>query len=255
MELNGSDSYDPESGMYTPGHPWYETIAKYEWDLDGDGEFDDSTEPEPFWTWDTKGIYAVGLRVTDSQPSGPNGTYGNLDVDIDYVIVTIKKPEPILYAPNMWFGSTKELYPASLFFDDDNLSGEDNKNNYYDLSFDQKMDNFTIYYHTVGTEEEIVYEYWFYYAFNDFTNNHYHDWETVYVFVNKTTEEVTRVVASAHIDVVPNNDYFNPQFAAEEHAGILVEEGSHANYTDRNNNGLFERDTDVTNGYVPYTPF
>ena len=261
LKLNGSGSYDPESRMYTPDHPWYETIAKYEWDLDGDGEFDDSTEPEPFWTWDTKGTYAVGLRVTDSQPSGPDGTYGDLDVDIDYAIVTIKKPEAILYAPNMWFDSEEKFYPCSPFFYTDDInetSGEKSKSN-YNVSFDQKMDNFTIYYHTVGTEEEVVYEYWFYYAFNDFANKHYHDWETVYVFVDKATGNVTRVVASAHEWWCPNNEYFNPQFAEGEHAGILVENGSHASCTDRNNNGLFERDNDVTNGYVtvitPYPPY
>ena len=73
------------------------------------------------------------------------------------------------------------------------------------------------------------------------------------MFVDKSTEEVTRVVASAHTDAVPNNDYFNLQFAAGEHAGILVEEGSHASCTDRNNNGLFERAIDITNGYI-YEP-
>ncbi|MEA2075375.1 MAG: carboxypeptidase regulatory-like domain-containing protein [Euryarchaeota archaeon] len=240
VKLNGSGSYDPESRMYTPGHPWYETIAKYEWDLDGDGEFDDSNETNPIWTWDTKGTYAVGVRVTDSQPSGPNGTYGDLDVDIDYAIVTIKKPEPILYAPNMWFDSEEQLYPASPFFYTDDInetSGEKSKNNYLNLSFDQKMDNFTIYYHIVDTGEEIVYEYWFYYAYNDWVNKHYHDWETVYVFVDKATGNVTRVVGSAHEWYVPNNHLFNPQFEKDEHVWALVEEGSHASCTDKEGDG------------------
>lgn len=163
-------------------------------------------------------------------------------------------PEDVLkYAPNFWFDSTEELYPCSPFFDDEDLSGEDNKNDYYNLNFSQKKDNFTIYYHTVDTGEEIVYEYWFYYAYNNWRNEHYHDWETVYVFVDKSTEEVTRVVASAHTDAVPNNDLFNPQFEAGEHAGILVEGGSHASCTDRNNSGLFETTIDITNWYI-YEP-
>ncbi|RZN37898.1 MAG: hypothetical protein EFT35_05410 [Methanophagales archaeon ANME-1-THS] len=61
-------------------------------------------------------------------------------------------------------------------------------------------------------------------------------------------------MASAHEWWCPDNEYFNPQFAEGEHAGILLEKGSHASCTDRNNNGLFERDIDVTNGYIPYTP-
>ena len=160
------------------------------------------------------------------------------------------------YAPNMWFDSEEECYPCSPFFYTDEIkqtSGERSKNEYLSLNQSQKMDNLTIYYHTVDTGEEEVYEYWFYYAYNDFANKHYHDWETVYVFVDKSTEEVTRVVASAHEWWCPDNEYFNPQFAEEEHAGILIEKGSHASCIDRNNNGLFERETDVTNGYIPYT--
>jgi len=89
VQLDGSKSYDPESTMFPPDHPWYETIATYEWDLDGDGEFDDATGVEPIWTWDTEGNYRIGLKVTDSQPSGPGGTIGPLDYHIWYTTVVI----------------------------------------------------------------------------------------------------------------------------------------------------------------------
>jgi len=87
--LNGSGSYHPASEMYEPTHPWYEVIAAYEWDLDNDGLFDDSTEVNPCWTWESKGTYAVCLKVTDSVPSGPGGTVGDLDVDIDCATVVV----------------------------------------------------------------------------------------------------------------------------------------------------------------------
>ena len=92
IQLDGSRSYDPESRMYAEGHPWYETIVTYEWDLDNDGQFDDSTDVKPSHQWDTKGTYSVGLKVTDSQPSGPGGTIGPLDVDIRYTTVVVLKP-------------------------------------------------------------------------------------------------------------------------------------------------------------------
>ena len=92
--LDGSGSYAPGSRMYPPGHPWYETIGKYEWDLDNDGLFDDSTAVKPCWTWDTKGTYGLCLKVTDTVPSGPGGTVGPLDIDVDCATVEIEPPPP-----------------------------------------------------------------------------------------------------------------------------------------------------------------
>lgn len=91
VRLDGSMSFDPEEKYLLPGHPWYETLAKYEWDLDYDGEFDDSTDPNPTWIWNTEGPHIVGLRVTDSDPSGPGGTYGPMDVNEAYATVVINE--------------------------------------------------------------------------------------------------------------------------------------------------------------------
>jgi hypothetical protein len=93
--VDGSGSYAPGSRLYPPGHPWYETIGMYEWDLDNDGLFDDSTSVKPCWTWDTKGTYGVCLKVTDTVPSGPGGTVGDLDVDVDCATVVINAPPPV----------------------------------------------------------------------------------------------------------------------------------------------------------------
>ncbi len=38
----------------------------YRWDLDGDGQLDDSTSPQPSFTYTVPGIVAVTLEVTDS---------------------------------------------------------------------------------------------------------------------------------------------------------------------------------------------
>ena len=44
----------------------------YEWDLDADGQYDDSTSVTPSFTYPTAGRYTVRLRVTD--PLGASGT-------------------------------------------------------------------------------------------------------------------------------------------------------------------------------------
>ena len=45
------------------------TIVSYEWDMDGDGKFDDATGVNPVYTYETPGIYNAVLRVTDDKDS------------------------------------------------------------------------------------------------------------------------------------------------------------------------------------------
>ncbi len=100
VQLDGSGSYDPETSMFPPDHPWYETIASYEWDLDNDGEFDDATGSMPTHTWTNEGIYTIRLKVTDSQPSGPGGTVGPLDFDTEYAsVVILAATHKVVYIP------------------------------------------------------------------------------------------------------------------------------------------------------------
>jgi glucose/arabinose dehydrogenase len=56
VSFDGTGSTDPEGSTLT-----------YEWDLDGDGAFDDSTSSQPTYTYNTAGNYQVGLRITDGQ--------------------------------------------------------------------------------------------------------------------------------------------------------------------------------------------
>jgi glucose/arabinose dehydrogenase len=54
VNFDGRGSSDPDGDTLT-----------YAWDLDGDGQFDDSTSATPTFTYTTAGIVTVGLRVSD----------------------------------------------------------------------------------------------------------------------------------------------------------------------------------------------
>ena len=56
VQFDGSASSDPEDG----------SNLTFAWDLDGDGQFDDSNAVSPSWTYTVPNIYSVSLRVTDS---------------------------------------------------------------------------------------------------------------------------------------------------------------------------------------------
>jgi PKD repeat protein/glucose/arabinose dehydrogenase len=55
VAFDGTGSSDPD------GDP-----LSYEWDLDGDGAYDDSTAAQPSYTYTATGSYTASLRVTDS---------------------------------------------------------------------------------------------------------------------------------------------------------------------------------------------
>ncbi len=73
LAFDGSGSSDPENAPLS-----------YAWDLDNDGQFDDSASVNPSYTWFDEGTYTVTLRVTDS---------GGL-TDTDSLSVTINNVAP-----------------------------------------------------------------------------------------------------------------------------------------------------------------
>jgi hypothetical protein len=93
--LDGTGSVNPDEGQSEPGHPG-DTIMSYEWDLDGDGQFDDATGPHPdvtaFFVAVGPGTYPIQLRVTDrTGKSFPSSGFGDLS-DTDSAIVVVRSP-------------------------------------------------------------------------------------------------------------------------------------------------------------------
>jgi glucose/arabinose dehydrogenase len=63
VAFDGSGSGDPDGDAIS-----------YAWDLDADGQYDDSTAAQPTYTYGTHGTYAAGLRVTDSRGASDAAT-------------------------------------------------------------------------------------------------------------------------------------------------------------------------------------
>ncbi len=99
----------------------------------------------------------------------------------------------------------------------------------------------------------IVLQYWYFYALNDWKahggfNNHEGDWESVFVFLDKTTEDPVYVAFSAHHNqgeqtLVKSYDSVRRQWSGNEiekegnQVRSYVAWGSHANYP-KNNGGI-----------------
>ncbi|MBN1422675.1 MAG: IPT/TIG domain-containing protein [Planctomycetes bacterium] len=62
LDLYGGDSYDPGRGQF---------ISNWEWDLDGDGVYDDDAGRWVSVEWLTPGTREIGLRVTDDFEGDP----------------------------------------------------------------------------------------------------------------------------------------------------------------------------------------
>ena len=178
----------------------------------------------------------------------------NENLDNEYFYLVEK------YAPNFWFDSEEQYYLCdySDFYYDENfneISGNLAKEKYDKLSLEQKLEKFKVFYKISDiSENEIVIQYWLFYVFNNFSNQHYGDGESVFIFIDKNSEKINRIITSAHLGnevkvFLANNELAEPKF---NNVDILVEKGSHANYVDGNKNGVADRFFDLTNWYNAY---
>jgi glucose/arabinose dehydrogenase len=81
VRLDGGGSSDPD-----PGDP-----LSFAWDLDGDGQFDDSTDRAPSWTYTGEGRRAAAVEVTDG--------FGGKDTATATIGVGDTAPVPVIRQP------------------------------------------------------------------------------------------------------------------------------------------------------------
>lgn len=151
-------------------------------------------------------------------------------------------PSAINYAPNLWFDSQEKYYPVnplSFYFENGlEIDGQTAVNKYNRLSLEQKVNNLTVFYHILDYGNQWVYQYWFFYVLNDslggIRNEHYGDWEAVYVFVDKNSGQVIKTIGTAHQREIFDTEIINPQTS---HIWTYVGSGSHANCINERDNG------------------
>ncbi|GAA1286252.1 PQQ-dependent sugar dehydrogenase [Saccharothrix xinjiangensis] len=84
VQFSGAGSTDPNPG---------DTLG-YAWDLDGDGQYDDSTSATPTHTYTAQATINVGLRVTDQA-----GAFGTDTVAVTVGTPVAQDPVPVIDTP------------------------------------------------------------------------------------------------------------------------------------------------------------
>jgi hypothetical protein len=80
IAISGSASYDPNPG---------DTIVSYQWDLDGDAQYDDAVGVNVQHTWNTPYSGSIGLKVCDN--------WGACSTGSAYTNITIADLKPVSY--------------------------------------------------------------------------------------------------------------------------------------------------------------
>ncbi|MDA9564287.1 hypothetical protein N9R81_06420 [Flavobacteriales bacterium] len=81
-----------------------------------------------------------------------------------------------------------------------------------------------VYFHFVETDDYDVYQYWLYYADNDWINDHEHDWEKYFVYVVDSVPEYIKI---SHHDEFTTYSW-DELTLDDGHPSIGVDGGSHA---------------------------
>jgi len=126
------------------------------------------------------------------------------------------------YAPTLCYDYKENYFPVDVHGDDYNVTN--NHENYERGLFSDKP---VCYYNVVSYDGFKVYEYWFYYAYNDYNyysikinDIHEHDFESVFVWVDEDGYPFY-VATSMHLWIQ------RYQYDKENHPFVYVERGGH----------------------------
>jgi len=168
------------------------TIESYYWHFD-DGET--SNEQNPTHTFQNSGTYIVTLMVTDDKDAVGTTTI-TIVVSEHIDLVDVNK-----YAPILYFDDKEKYFPVDIFGDDFNVLN--NHENYDNGTLPKNTTDgkYVCYYHVTEYSNFYVYQYWYYYAFNPFgkLDDHEHDFEAAFVWVDKNSENPFYYALSQHL--------------------------------------------------------
>ncbi len=139
------------------------------------------------------------------------------------------------FAPEISFSKGERYYPCDLFF-----AGNDivrNRNEYEALPQNKKEELITCYYHIVESKTHVAYQYWYYYAYNDYSggwtlgtpDTHDHDMEFAIVYVDKSSGSPLVMALNQHHWL---NWVWNPNLEMP----IFAKEGGHGMFRVKRNN-------------------
>ncbi|KFN01297.1 hypothetical protein D0U04_29085 [Bacillus clarus] len=138
-----------------------------------------------------------------------------------------------------WLDSGEKNFPHAFRFQTYDLDIEHNKENEIKFQIGQSLfgsgttgwknrgpndQRPAVYFHSVTKEDYEVYQYWLYYADNDWINNHEHDWEKYFVYLKNGKPMYVLLSTHNNYSIKPWPDIPKDQ----NHPLIGVDGGSHA---------------------------
>jgi hypothetical protein len=151
--------------------------------------------------------------------------YGGISTDNIDVIVNPYYELAHKYLPTLKFedGDYALYFPVDCTFDGDMTTGN-NKTNYNEV-LDNPAEPVWVYIHEVERQGLTYIEYWYYYVYNNYFNNHYDDWELMIVVLDANDIPLKVRFGSHGImrDCIPSEVEWDGT-----HPIAYVEEGSHA---------------------------